>query len=154
MIRFERVEDEDVSILKDIQMAAFEEDVVKYGSGPMGYNRVDWHTSLIENKEYYFKILSENKIVGGVVVFDKGEGHYHLGRIFIDKDYQNRGIGEKAIRFLENEFKDAKKWTLDTPYLSFRNHHFYEKMGYIKVGETVPDKESGFYLFLYEKHIG
>jgi hypothetical protein len=34
--------------------------------------------------------------------------------------------------------------------LSFRNHHFYEKHGFKKVGETQPEAD-GFYLFQYEK---
>jgi len=45
----------------------------------------------------------------------------------------------------------VKKWSLDTPYLSYRNHHFYEKMGYKKVGETQLEKGSKFRLFEYEK---
>ena len=62
------------------------------------------------------------------------------------------GIGTNAMKFLEMEFPDAKKWTLETPHLSYRNHHFYEKMGFTKVGETEPDpKNNGFYLYLYEK---
>jgi hypothetical protein len=50
-------------------------------------------------------------------------------------------------------YPDARKWSLDTPYKSYRNHYFYEKHGYVKVGETQPEKENEFYLFLYEKNI-
>lgn len=55
------------------------------------------------------------------------------------------------MRLIEEKYPDAKSWFLDTPYLSFRNHHLYEKMGYKKIGEEIPDKESNFKLFLYEK---
>lgn len=35
---------------------------------------------------------------------------------------------------------------------NYRNHHFYEKMGYRKIGETEPKMDKGgFYLFEYEK---
>lgn len=45
-------------------------------------------------------------------------------------------------------------WRLHTPYKNYRNHHFYEKMGYKKIGETVPKVDKvGFYLFEYEKRI-
>jgi hypothetical protein len=57
------------------------------------------------------------------------------------------------MKFLFEEFAGAEKWTLETPYLSFRNHHFYEKLGYKKVGETQPEPD-GFHLFLYEKETG
>jgi len=41
-------------------------------------------------------------------------------------------------------------WTLDTPDYATRNHHFYEKFGYVRVGsEPVED----FMLLAYEKHI-
>lgn len=30
--------------------------------------------------------------------------------------YQNLGIGAKAITFIENEFPDATRWRLHTPY--------------------------------------
>jgi len=62
------------------------------------------------------------------------------------------GIGAKAIKFLEQEFPEAKVWGLDTPYKSYGNHHFYEKMGYVKVRETEPiNDKCGFYLYVYEK---
>lgn len=59
----------------------------------------------------------------------------------VSKEYQNQGIGAKAISFLENEFPDAKCWRLYTPYKNYRNHHFYEKMGYKKLEKQNPEKK-------------
>lgn len=39
------------------------------------------------------------------------------------------------MQLIEVEFPRAVQWSLDTPYLNIKNHHFYEKLGYIKVGE-------------------
>jgi hypothetical protein len=39
------------------------------------------------------------------------------------------------MQFVENEFPSAVEWCLDTPYLNTRNHYFYEKLGYQKVGK-------------------
>lgn len=50
-------------------------------------------------------------------------------------EYHNKGIGQKAIQFVENENPEAKVWHLITPFKSYRNHHFYEKMGYVKASE-------------------
>lgn len=81
-----------------------------------------------------------------------GDGLYWLGGIYIEKASQNKGIGAKAISFIEGEFSQAKRWRLHTPYKNYRNHHFYEKMGYRKIGETTPKEDKGgFYLFEYEK---
>lgn len=54
------------------------------------------------------------------------------------------------MKFLNDEFPDAITWTLETPCLSYRIHHFYEKHGFVEVGETEP-REDGFYLFSYER---
>jgi GNAT superfamily N-acetyltransferase len=99
----------------------------------------------------YYKILDDKRIIGGFIVFNQGGGVCHLGRIYLDPDFQDRGIGGQAIEFIEKLFPAAKKWTLDTPSWAVRNHHFYEKHGYVKVGEQPlgPDMV----LFLYEKVI-
>ena len=39
------------------------------------------------------------------------------------------------MQLIESEFPEAMEWSLDTPHLNGKNHHFYEKLGYIKVGE-------------------
>ena len=87
----------------------------------------------------YYKILDDLRIIGGFVVFDKGNGNYKLGRIFIDPDYQNQGIGAQAMEYMEKQFPKAKTWTLGTPRWNRRTQHFYEKMGYVKIGADGPD---------------
>lgn len=92
-------------------------------------------------------------MIGGIVVFSDKEGGYTLGSIFLKPSYQNQWIGQRVIQLMEEEFSDAKTWFLDTPYLSFQNHHFYEKMGYAKTGEEQPEKDREFKIFLYEKRM-
>ncbi len=152
MIEFCKVLESDAIELTNVAMRAFKDDKVKYGSVPPGIDTKEQHLSYMKDADY-FKILKDNIIIGGIIVFNDTKCNYILGSIFILPELQNRGIGKKAINFIEKNFPEAKKWSLDTPYLSFRNHHFYEKMGYIKVGEVFPDKDSDFCLFLYEKTI-
>jgi N-acetylglutamate synthase-like GNAT family acetyltransferase len=134
-----------------VKIDAFRDEVALYGSGPPEYDSVDNQMKAIQLGHYY-KIMDEGKIIGGMGVYDKGSGHFRIGSIFIVKDYQNQKIGSQAMEFIENEFPAVTKWTLETPYLSYRNHHFYEKFGFVKVGQTEPEPEkNGFYLFLYEK---
>ena len=70
-----------------------------------------------------------------------------LDVIYVTPEQHGRGIGTRAMRFVEGAHR-ATRWTLDTPSWAVRNQHFYEKLGYAKVGETVyPDIT----LFAYEK---
>jgi ribosomal protein S18 acetylase RimI-like enzyme len=87
------------------------------------------------------------QIIGGMVVVDRGHGHFHLGLIFIDPAYHNRGIGTRAMQFIEETYP-ATQWSLDTPDWAVRNQHFYEKFGYVKVKE---EEHPGITLIVYEK---
>ena len=152
MLEFIRATVEDLDDYMKAKIDAFSDDLHMYGFGPTGYDDYDKE---LENIEQYptYKIVLDGKIIGGLTCCNAGE-YYWLGGIYIAKEYQNRGIGAKAISFLEKEFPDAKCWRLHTPHKNYRNHHFYEKMGYKKIGETEPREEKdGFFLYEYEKRI-
>ncbi|MBZ0297199.1 MAG: GNAT family N-acetyltransferase [Anaerolineae bacterium] len=152
-ITFERALAADVEMLVLIQIASFHYDSVLYPGveigGPPGYDSAEHTLKVIEEDEYY-KIILDRQCVGGLVVFDMGEGHCHLDLICIDPAYQNRGIGTQAMAFIEQMFP-ATRWTLDTPQWAVRNQHFYEKLGYIKRYEFQAD--DGTPLIAYEKQM-
>jgi len=83
----------------------------------------------------YYKILVDDQIVGGFIVFRQRPREYELGRIFVDPDFQNQGIGAQTFEFLWQEFPLAKQWTLGTPAWNRRTRHFYKKVGFVEVGE-------------------
>lgn len=150
-LTFESPTADDAETLVSVQIRAFHDDTRLYGvelGGPEGYDSVD-HMLEKMQKHPSHKIVVDGKIVGGIVVFDRGEGNYHLDVIFIDPDYHNQGIGTQALQFLEQTYP-AKKWTLDTPLYATRNHHFYEKMGFVKVNYF---QDHGFDLIAYEKRM-
>lgn len=152
-ISIERAALADAENLVRVQIAAFHHDAVMYPGveigGPPGYASVETMREKIEQDETY-KIVHEGQCIGGIVVFDKGQGHYHLDVIFIDPAYHNRGIGSQAMAFLERTYP-ARLWTLDTPQYAVRNQHFYEKFGYVKMAEHEADD---IVLFAYEKRTG
>lgn len=152
MVNFTTVEMKDAGILRDISLKSFEDDLKKYGALPPGIDSIEWHTSKIKNGMYY-KIVVDDVIVGGINLYDLGNGHFCLGAIFISPEYQNQGIGSMAIDFIEEKYKEVKRWTLDTPYLNIANHRFYERHGYKKVNEIQPQKGVEFYLYIYEKQM-
>lgn len=151
-ITFERMAEADAEMLVRIQIAAFHHDSVLYPQveigGPPGYDSVEVMLTKIR-QEVCYTIRADEQIVGGMVVYDRGAGHFHLDLIYIDPAYHDRGIGTQAIRFLE-QAHPAHTWTLDTPIWALRNQHFYEKFGYVKVGEEVYDDIT---LIAYEKHL-
>lgn len=148
---FSRLELDEVDEFMKAKIDAFADDVKTYGFGPTGYDDYEKTKEALGQFPIY-KMVWNDEIIGGMSCYDQGEGVYWIGGIYIDSKHQNMGIGAKAITFLEKEFPQAKIWRLDTPYKNYRNHHFYEKMGYKKIGETEPKEDKGgFYLFLYEK---
>lgn len=152
MIAFERATTEDAPILLEIKVRAFAWDVETYGMGPPDYDSLEDMIASIQRALYY-KILHSDRIIGGFSLYRHGEEHFEIGSIYIDPCLHNTGLGTRTLEFIEAEFPHVKRWTLSTPYLSFRNHHFYEKMGYVKTGEEVLEELAGFRLFHYEKTI-
>jgi len=156
MIIFTRANKEDAKILSETQIRTFDDNsrrvFNKPFGGPPGYNSLNELEKSID-EDIYFKILNNGKVIGGIHVTNKGNNHYELTRIYVAPEEQNKGIGQKAINFLEEEFLDVSKWTLDTPSVSIRNHYLYEKMGYMKVNEILLDETSSLYLYFYEKTI-
>ena len=157
MIRFEKATRDDAKVLTEVSTRTFDDDSRQHGRGPRGgppgYDSVEWQIKIMKVGKYY-KILADETIIGGLIVFPMGKAHYELGRIYIAPEFQNQGIGAQAIRFIEQSYPTVKKWSLGTPCWALRNQHFYEKMGYIKVGETPPEKDGeGFVGILYQKNM-
>lgn len=151
-VSFERATAADAEALVEAQIAAFHHDAVLQPGiaigGPPGYDSVERTRAKI-GEALCYKMVDAGQIMGGLVVWDMGQGRMHLDLIFIHPAYHNHGIGTRAIQFIEQTYP-ATRWTLNTPAWAIRNQHFYEKLGYVKVREeSLPDIT----LFWYEKMI-
>ncbi len=104
--------------LTDVQMRTFDQDSRLHGQGerggPPGYDSVAWQIDMMQRGPY-FKLVDRQRIIGGAIVFDYGCGHFELGRIYLDPEFQNRGLGSIAMQLIEQQFPAAERWTLDTP---------------------------------------
>lgn len=142
---------DDADALLEACILAFHYDSVLYPeipiSGPPGYDSLDQMQRNITHNDTY-TIAVDGQIVGGMVVFVEEPSHCHLDLIFVAPDYHNRGLGTHAMQFLEATYPAATRWTLDTPIWAIRNRHFYEKIGYVAVGEQVLEDIT---LIAYEK---
>ncbi len=151
-IHFARAIPNDAEALVNAEVAAFHHDTVLYGvplGGPPGYDNIETALQKLADHDY-FEIVDDDKIIGGIVVMNFGDGHFHLDLIFIVPEYHNLGIGSRAMEFLMNTYP-ANKWTLDTPLWALRNQHFYEKFGFVNVKVTEYEDIT---LISYEKLIG
>jgi RimJ/RimL family protein N-acetyltransferase len=152
-IRIELASEEDAEALAEVSRRAFEHDV-NYGApgpgGPPGYNSPGWQRKMLWRGRF-FKVLVQDRIVGGFVLFRLEDGTVELGRAFVEPESQNQGIGAEILRYAEGVFPATTRLVLDTPSWNPRTHHLYEKAGYVKVGEI--DTGDGFPLFQYEKRI-
>jgi GNAT superfamily N-acetyltransferase len=136
-VLFRKARSQDADALTEASKRAFHSDIdcgAPGLGGPPGYDSPRWQREMMRVGDYYTIVL-RGEIVGGFIVFRKAPRVYELGRIFVDPDFQNRGIGAQAFEFLWQEFPLAKCWTLGTPAWNRRTRHFYRKVGFEQVGE-------------------
>lgn len=152
---------EDVDILTDIQQKAFQPLYEKYHDegNPYLRDKRDILCRLNNPKFLYLTILSDEKIVGGILYRLKGStpfvknlrcGKYYLGRVYISSEYQNKGIATEAILQSEKFLKNPRKLYVDFPENLDKNRKCYAKCGYIDTGKRL-ETEPGVVLACFEK---
>jgi membrane protease YdiL (CAAX protease family)/ribosomal protein S18 acetylase RimI-like enzyme len=154
MVELRKAHESDVADLTETQIRTFMHDNKLKppgfsSEGPPGYDSSDWNLHWIKNTPYY-KILFDKKIAGGLIIFIKDDDHFEVGRIWVDPDFQNQGIGQRAMRLMFDLHPDVKKWTLRTPSWTISNQHFYEKAGFVRIRETEIDPNLGWSGIEYE----
>jgi GNAT superfamily N-acetyltransferase len=96
----------------------------------------------------FWVALVNNRVIGTVAIRDMGQSVVKLNRMFVLTEYHGTGLGQDlyntAIQFAKRQ--GFKKIILNTHHTMKRAHSFYEKNGFIKVGEE-EDK------YHYEKHL-
>ena len=148
-IFFEKSSPTDVKEIIEVRNKSFYEDFLKYGEFP-GYNCSEQGVTSAVLERFVYNIISDDKIIGNISVRDDGNGKFHLNCLCIIPEYANRGIGKKAMTFIENQFTTAKHWSLETPVEKKRNLCFYQKHGYIITKEYM---EKSIKLVVLEKWI-
>ncbi|MBQ2904240.1 MAG: GNAT family N-acetyltransferase [Clostridia bacterium] len=152
---------EDADILTIIQQKAFQPLYEKYHDegNPCLRDKRDILCRLNNPKFLYLTILSDDKIVGGILYRIKGStpfvknlrwGKYYLGRVFISPEYQNKGIATQAILQSEVYLKKPKKLYVDFPADLDKNRKCYIKCGYKDTGKRL-ETEPGLVLACFEK---
>lgn len=103
-------------------------------------------------KQTILKAILDGKIVGSVRAYVKG-GTCHIGRLIVHPDYQNRGLGKRTLKAIEDHFSEADRYELFTGEKSERNLYFYQKLGYrIFRSEQLTDRVT--IVYMEKKTIG
>ncbi|MFX0069225.1 MAG: GNAT family N-acetyltransferase [Promethearchaeota archaeon] len=156
-LRYVEATEADIPALTAVMTRSFDDDTQRFQGkpegGPEGYNTGDFFRQFMGPGRSCYKIILGNTLIGAFIVFQDcpEKGSNILGTIFLDPDYQNYGIGTKVMEYIHDSFP-AKRWVLDTPEWHTRNHHFYEKLGYHKIGER-KEPRAGFLLWIYQKNM-
>ena len=113
-IEFARATIDDIDGLIEVRNQSFYEDYIRYGECP-GYNRSKEAMIRTVLNRMVYTIMCDGKVVGNISINDNQDGTYHLCCLCVIPNYENRGIGQEALRFIESEFPNATVWTLETP---------------------------------------
>ncbi len=127
-ISFVMAEMNDIDDLIDVQNIAFKNDYIKYGYCP-GYGHTMTSMKNLVEKCIVYKIMMDERIVGDIIVRHKENGDYFLGGLCVIPEFENKGIGQMAVKFIEKQL-DASYWSLETPAENKRNIYFYQKCGF------------------------
>lgn len=146
---------QDLQLLYDMQIESFKSLLEKYKDYDMSPGNETIQQIIRryhQNFTTYWLIKSHNttKTVGGVRIINKGNGCYRVSPIFILPLEQGKGIAQETFRLLEEFYRDAKRWELDTILEEKGNCHLYEKLGYKKTGKIEMIKD-GMTIVYYEK---
>ena len=156
-ILYQSIYKSDYDILTKIMTYAFNEDTSMHTNmkedGPRGYNDgslIDW---LNEHDNFEsFKIIYEGNIIGAYTVGIRQNKEYSLEMLYIDPNYRGHNLGTIIWKDIEQKYSDAKRWTVETPDYSRRNHHYYtKKCGFTFLKENI--FEDGSKSFIFEKKI-
>ncbi|MBU3189407.1 GNAT family N-acetyltransferase [Clostridium bowmanii] len=117
--------------------------------GPTGYNDGSLIKLLNENEKYEnYVIVYDNNTVGAYTVALKPNNEYNLEMLYIDPKYRENHLGAIVWKDIEEKYIAAKKWTVETPDYSKRNHHFYtQKCGFVFHRENLCPNGAKSYIF-------
>jgi hypothetical protein len=132
-LSFEVITEADIPELTRVMTRAFDDDSRKHlgkeKGGPDGYDNGDFFRTWLFGQTVTegFKVMADGAVIGGFIVWILPTGHNILGTVFIDPDFQDRGVGRETWKFIEEKYPQTKSWRLTTPKFAKKNHFFYEK---------------------------
>ena len=78
----------------------------------------------------FLKVVQNNRIIGSVRALQIGDKTCYIGRLIVHPDFQNKGIGTKLMKKIEDIFKECQRFELITGHKSMKNIILYQKLDY------------------------
>jgi len=159
-LSFEEITQEDIPELTGVMTRAFDDDAQKHlgveRGGPEGYDNGEFFRTWLFGYEQTvgYKVVSQGQIIAGIIVWILEGGHNVVGTLFVEPQYQDRGVGTEIWRYIEDKYPETRSWRLVTPEWATKNHYFYEaKCGFQRVESDpiVGEEADG---FIYRKEMG
>lgn len=137
-----RAIDKDAAALLDIQKEAFLPLFDNYQDGNLNpYSETLEQMKQHINEGYFYKIMLNDCMVGGIMVHQLEGNKWKLRIIFVAQEFQGKGIAQTAIKLVEKMHSEVNEWVLETPHDLYKNHHVYEKADYVRTKEITPVNE-------------
>lgn len=77
----------------------------------------------------FLKLEDNNTIIASARAFEEN-GTCYIGKLIVDENHQNKGIGAALLSATETHFPNVKRFELFTGDKSKRNLYLYNKLGY------------------------
>lgn len=135
-INIERASFDDLPDILNLQKLAFISEAELYND----YNIEPLNQTLdsIQNefKVYLYLVAKHNnKIIGSVKARETGNFCW-IGRLIVNPEYQNNGIGRMLLTEILGLFSTTQRYMLCTGFRSTKNIRLYESLGFKKVEEV------------------
>lgn len=80
-------------------------------------------------EQLFLKAEVNKKIIGAVRAYEEN-GTCKIGRLIVDKDFQNQGWGRLLMKAVEDKYPKTERFQLFTGHKSVKNLSLYHKLGY------------------------
>lgn len=115
-----------------IQLEAFQEDAQQSPEYSPGREKYE---TLLEKKEKFQinKVIFDKKIIGAIFLRKcERDTSWKISRIFLKKEFQNKGIGSEILKKIEKKYFCVQEWIVETPQKNIKSQKFYKKNGFVE----------------------
>ncbi|WP_028980191.1 GNAT family N-acetyltransferase [Sporocytophaga myxococcoides] len=100
----------------------------EYNIPPLNQTIIEIKTEM-DKGTLFLKATLSGQIVGSVRACSNN-GTVYIGRLIVDKEFQNQKIGQTLMKEIETQFSNCSRYELFTGFKSAKNLNLYQKLGY------------------------
>ncbi len=100
----------------------------EYNIPPLNQTIIEIKTEM-DKGTLFLKAILNGQIVGSVRACNNN-GTVYIGRLIVDKEFQNQKIGQTLMKEIETQLSNCNRYELFTGFKSEKNLMLYQKLGY------------------------